>query len=93
MKILLIVISIIAVIGLMICSMALGWCLCVKRELEQEKGGHIILDGDVSADHSYYYVRILESDGVFEHLRIPRGKHTLNVSGYQRPVEIIIKNW
>lgn len=93
MEILLNFVSIIALIGLVICSMALGWHLRILKEIKQEEGGRITLDGDVTATHQYYYVRILESDNVIEHLRVPRDNHTLDTSGYQRPVEIIIKNW
>lgn len=88
MKILL---FIIALIGLVICSIALGWHLRILKEQKQEEGGHITLDGDVTANHNYYYVRILESDMLVEYLRIPRDKHTLDVSAYQMPVEITIK--
>ena len=37
MKILLVVIFILATIALIICSIALGWNLRIKKELEQEK--------------------------------------------------------
>ena len=42
MKILLLIICIIAAIGLTICSIALGWNLRIKKELEQEK----LIDAD-----------------------------------------------
>lgn len=94
MKILLLIICIIAVIGLTICSIALGWHLHIKKELEQEKGGRITLDGDVTADSHYYYIRVFESDTLVEHLRVPRfnSKHTLDVSAHKSPVKITIKN-
>lgn len=94
MKILLLIIGIIAVIGLTICSIALGWHLRIKKELEQEKGGRITLDGDVSADSRYYYIRVFESDTSVEHLRVPRfnAKHTLDISFHKFPVKITIKN-
>ena len=71
MKIILLIICIIAVIGLVICSIALGWHLRIKKELEQEKGGCITLVGDVTADSFYYYVRILESDTLVETFKNP----------------------
>ena len=94
MKILLLIICIIAVIGLTICSIALGWYLHIKKELKQDEGGRITLDGDVSADSRYYYIRVFESDTLVEHLRVPRfsAKHTLDVSAYKSPVKITIKN-
>ena len=94
MKILLIVISVIAVIGLAICSIALGWHLRIKKELEQEEGGRITLDGDVVADSRYYYIRVFESDTLVEHLRVPRFnvKHTLDISSHKFPVKITIKD-
>ncbi len=91
MEILLIIIHIIGLIGLVICLIALGWHLRILNEQKQEKGGHIILYGDVTTTQHYYFVRILESDNVIEHLRIPRDNHTLDTSGYQMPVEITIK--
>lgn len=91
MKILLIIVFIISLIGLTICSIALGWHLRIKKELEQEKGGCITLDGDVMADSHYYYIRVFESDTLVEHMRVPRDNHTLDVSAYQMPVEITIK--
>lgn len=93
MKILLIIILIIATIALAICSIALGWHLRIKKELEQEEGGSITLDGDVTADSHYYYVRVFESDTLVEHLRVPRfnSEHTLDVSAYKSPAKIIIK--
>lgn len=93
MKILLLIICIIAVIGLTICSIALGWHLRIKKELEQEKVGRITLDGDVTADSRYYYIRVFETDTLVEHLRVPRDNadHTLDVAAYQSPVKIIIK--
>lgn len=91
MEILLIIIHIIALIVLVICLIALGWHLHILKEQKQEKGGYITLDGDVTTTQHYYFVRILESDDVIEHLRIPRDNHTLNTSGYQIPVEINIK--
>ena len=94
MKILLLIICIIAVIALAICSIALGWHLRIRKELEQEEGGCIVLDGDVSADSRYYYIRVFESDTSVEHLRVPRfnAKHTLDVSAHKYPVKITIKN-
>ena len=94
MKILLLIICIIAAIGLTICSIALGWHLRIRKELEQEEGGCIVLDGDVSADSRYYYIRVFESDTSVEHLRVPRfnAKHTLDVSAHKYPVKITIKN-
>lgn len=94
MKILLLIISIMATIALAICSIALGWHLRIKKEIEQEKGGCITLDGDVSADSCYYYIRVFESDTLVEHLRVPRfnSKHTLDVSAHQSLVKVIIKN-
>lgn len=94
MKILLLIICIIAVIGLTICSIALGWHLRIKKELKQDEGGRITLDGDVSADSRYYYIRVFESDTSVEHLRVPRfnSKHTLDVSAHKYPVKITIKN-
>lgn len=92
---LLLFICIIAIIGLTICSIALGWHLHIKEELEQKEGGRITLDGDVSADSRYYYIRVFESDTSVEHLRVPRfnAKHTLDVSAYKQPhVKITIKN-
>lgn len=93
MKILLLIISIIATIALAICSMALGWHLRIKKEIEQENGGRITLDGDVTADSRYYYIRVFESDTLVEHLRVPRTNinHTLDVTAYRPHVEIIIK--
>jgi len=91
MEILLIIIHIIALIVLVICLIVLGWHLHILKEQKQEKGGHITLDGDVTTTQHYYFVRILESDNVIEHLRIPRDNHTLNTSGYQIPVEINIR--
>ena len=93
MKILFLIIGIIAAIGLAICLMALGWHLRILKELKQEEGGRITLDGDVTADSRYYYIRVLESDTLVEHLRVPRfnSEHTLDVTAYQAPVEIIIK--
>lgn len=92
MKILLFIILIIANIALTICSIALGWHLRIKKELKQEKGGRIILDGDVTSDSRYYYVRVFESHTMVEHLRIPRDNHTLDVSAFKMPVKITIKN-
>jgi len=92
MKILLVVIFILATIVLTICSIALGWHLWIEKELEQEKGGRIILDGDVTSDFRYYYVRVFESDTMVEHLRIPRDNNTLDVTAFRMPVEITIKN-
>lgn len=94
MKTLLLIIGIIAAIGLVICSIALGWHLRIRKELEQEKGGRIILDGDVTADSRYYYIRVFESDTLVEHLRVPRfnAKHTLDVSAHKSLVRVIIKN-
>lgn len=94
MKILLLIIIIIALIGLVLCSIALGWHLRIEKELKQNKGGCIVLDGDVSADSRYYYIRVFESDTLVEHLRVPRfnDKHTLDVSTYKSPVKITIKN-
>jgi len=92
MKILLVVIFILATIALTICSIALGWHLRIKKELEQEKGGRITLDGDVTSDFRYYYVSVFESDTMVEHLRIPRDNNTLDVSPFKMPVEITIKN-
>ena len=93
MKILLLIICIIAAIGLTICSIALGWHLRIKKELEQEKGGCITLDGDVTADSRYYYIRVFEIDTLIEHLRVPRTNtnHNLDVTAYCSPVEIIIR--
>jgi len=93
MKILLLIIIIIALIGLVLCSIALGWHLRIEKELEQEKGGRITLDGDVTADSRYYYIRVFETDTLVEHLRVPRynADHTLDVTAYRSPVEIIIK--
>lgn len=85
------IIHIIALIGLVICLISLGWYLRILKEQKKEKGGHITLDGDVTATQHYYFVRILESDNVIEHLRIPRDNHTLDVSSYQMSVEITIK--
>ena len=93
MKILLTVIFIIALIGLVICSIALGWHLRIKKELKQDEGGRITLDGDVIADSHYYYIRVFECDTLVEHLRVPRTNmnHNLDVTAYRSPVEIIIK--
>lgn len=95
MKILLSVISIAATIALTICSIALGWHLHIKKELEKEKGARITLDGDVTVDSRYYYIRVFESSGtLIQHLRVPRvnTNYTLDVTACQTPVEIIIKN-
>ena len=88
-----ILLFVISIILLVTGSISLGWNLRALKEQKQEEGGHIILDGDVTATQHYYFVRILESDDVIEHLRIPRDNHTLNVSSYQMPVEITIKKW
>ena len=94
MKILLLIISIIVPIALAIFSIILWRYFRIKKEIEQEKGGCITLDGDITADSRYYYIRVFESDTLVEHLRVPKfnAKHTLDVSAYKSPVKIIIRN-
>lgn len=48
-NILLIIISIIAGITFAICLIVFDWYLHIKKELEQEEGGHIALGGDTPA--------------------------------------------
>ena len=86
------IIHIIALIGLVICLIALGWNLHILNEQKQEKGGHITLDGDAEADSRYYYIRIFKSDKSVEHLKVPRfnTKYALDASMPSR-VKIVIK--
>lgn len=89
-----ILILLILLVALVATSISLGWRLHIQHELKQYEGGCISLDGDVSADSRYYYIRVFESDTLVEHLRVPRFnvKHTLNVSAHKLPVKVIIKN-
>lgn len=87
-----ILIIFILLVALVATSISLGWRL--RNELKQDEGGRIFLDGDVSADSRYYYIRVFESDTSVEHLRVPRfnAKHTLDASAHKLPVKVIIKN-
>lgn len=89
-----ILILFILLVDLVATSISLGWRLRILHELKQDEGGYISLDGDVSADSRYYYIRVFESDTSVEHLRVPRfnAKHTLDVSAYKSPIKITIKN-
>ena len=90
-KLLLLIPLIIAIVA---CSISLGWNLHKQHIIKQEKCGYITLNGDVSADSRYYYVRVFESDTSVEHLRVPRfnAKHTLDISSHKFPVKITIKD-
>lgn len=89
-----ILIIFILLVALVATSISIGWILRILHELKQDEGGYISLDGDVSADSHYYYIRVFESDTSVEHLRVPRfnAKHTLDISFHKFPVKITIKN-
>lgn len=89
-----ILIILVLLAALVVCCIRLGWNMRILHELKQDEGGRIVLDGDVSADSRYYYVRVFESDTSVEHLRVPRfnAKHTLHISSHKFPVKIIIKD-
>lgn len=89
-----ILILFILLVAMVATSISIGWRLHILHELKQDEGGRITLDGDVSADSRYYYIRVFESDTLVEHLRVPRfnSEHTLDISAYQSPIKITIKN-
>lgn len=89
-----ILILFILLVALVATSISLGWNLHKQHIIKQEKCGYITLNGDVSADSRYYYIRVFESDTSVEHLRVPRfnAKHTLDISSHKFPVKITIKD-
>ena len=93
MKLLTVILVIILIVAIVFISMQLGWNIRKREELIRQIG-QVFIPGTVEADSKYFYVKLHQSDGFIEHLRIPRkDSHFDAVEGKTYTVEVVIRKW
>lgn len=92
MKIILSILVVILVIAIVFISIQLGWNIRKREELIRTIG-EVDIPGVVHGDSKYYYIEVEQSDGLREHLRVPRKEHYFNLDQKYTGVVLSIKRW